>query len=466
MRMERVCIIGAGPSGIAAAKNILDQGFENITIYDRGSEVGGNWVFDADSGHSSVFETTHIISSRQYSEYADYPMPPNFPDYPGHRHLAAYFQDYARYFGLYGFIEFRTLVESCEKTSGGNWRVTTRQGRKRTSRIFDYLVVCNGHHWKPRYPSYPGRFTGKFIHSHDFKRAKPFAGKRVLVIGAGNSACDVAVETSRVSESTDISMRRGYWIVPKFLFGVPADHLHNRSERLLGFVPYRWRIRMLQWLLKLMNGPNRKYGMQEPDHMLTETHPTLNSELLYFVRHGEITVRPDVERFEGRTVVFNDGSQRTYDAIVCCTGFEISHPFFTPDLIDYSSGPVPLYLRMFPAEHDNLAYVGLFQTLGCIWPAAELQAKILARRMAGLWNPPPDLAAEIQKEVQHPDVVQLDTPRHTITVDYPRFRARLLRELPPDYISREPARRNAGAKAVSPRNAVRPVRHRARASGR
>lgn len=441
-RTARVCVIGAGPSGIAAAKNIIDEGFVNTVVYDRGHEVGGNWVFDADSGHSSVFETTHIISSRRFSQYDDYPMPEDYPDYPSHAQLAAYFQGYARHFGLYDHIVFHTLVTHCEKDDAGRWRVDVKDERSGDTRteIFDHLIVCNGHHWKPRWPTYPGRFSGRFIHSHDFKRAEPFRDQRVLVIGGGNSACDAAVETSRVSASTDISWRRGYWVVPKFLFGVPGDHLHNLVANRMGWLPAKLRLRALELLLRLINGPNSAYGLPDPDHPLGATHPTLNSELLYFIRHGEIKPRPDIARLDGHRVHFVDGSTGDYDTIIACTGFEIAHPFFDTDFIDYSQGPVPLYLKMIHPDHDNLAFIGLFQPLGCIWPAAELQAKIIARRMAGLWHPPADLHAAVRDELAHPDVQQLNTPRHTITVDYPVFRKKLLAELPPDYIRRDPAR--------------------------
>ena len=426
---ERVCVIGAGPSGIAAAKAVRDAGGYALTIYDRGKEVGGNWVFDADSGHSSVFETTHIISSKRYSQYEDFPMPDDYPDYPGHRHLADYFQAYARRFELYPHIRFETTVERCEPLAGDRWRVTTVRGGELSVEEFDWLFVANGHHWKPRMPSYPGAFAGRLLHSHDFKRAEPFRGQRLLVIGGGNSACDVAVETSRVAARVDLSWRRGYWIAPKFVFGAPSDHVHNSVFEKLHFLPWSWRARVHELALRILNGSNAAYGLPEPDHAFGATHPTLNSELLYFIRHGEIRPRPDLARYDGDEVVFTDGQRVAYDAIIACTGFVIAHPFFAPSVIDFSRGPVPLYLRMLHAEHPRLFFIGLFQPLGCIWPAAELQAKLAVRRMRGAWQPPADLRAAIEHELAHPDVPQLETPRHTITVDYPAFRRRLLAAL-------------------------------------
>jgi Flavin-binding monooxygenase-like len=428
--LPSVCVIGAGPSGLPAIKNLVDAGLD-VVAYERGREVGGNWVFDPEPGHSSVFETTHIISSRRYSEYEDFPWPPGTADYPGHAQLAGYFRGYAERFGLHTYIRFRTLVISAVPAEEGGFWVTTRSEVDGTEeRVhFDKLVVANGHHWKPRWPEYPGTFTGRMMHSHDFKRAAPFAGQRVLVIGGGNSACDVAVETSRVSARTDLSWRRGYRIVPKFLFGQPVDHLDHLARRYLRFVPRALRMAGHQRLLDLMNGPNRLYGLPEPDHAFGSTHPTLNSELLYSIRHGDVHPRPDIARYDGSRVHFRDGTVEEYDAIIACTGYTIAHPFFDRAFIDYSEGPVPLYLRMIHPTLDDLVFIGLFQPLGCIWPGAELQSKLVARWWTGRWSPPKDRQAAIARELAHPDLPQVDSPRHTITVDEPTFRSRLQREL-------------------------------------
>lgn len=427
----RIAVIGAGPSGIAAVKNLLDAGFTDVVCFDRNSAVGGNWLFRLDSSHSSVFETTHIISSKTLSEYHDFPMPSWYPDYPSHQQLAKYFQSYADHFRVTERVRFDSDVLRIEPIDGSRWTITVRGGGGECTETYDAVVVANGHHWRPRMPTYPGTFSGTLLHSHDFKRAAPFAGQRVLVIGGGNSACDVAVETARVSAVTDLSWRRGYWIVPKFLFGKPSDVVGQRTQ----WLPRAVRLKLNQFLLRALQGANRDYGLPEPDHAFGATHPTVNSELFYALRHGHITPRTDISRFDGKTVHFSDGSGAEYDVIIACTGYWIAHPFFAADVADFSNGPVPLYLRMFPARYPTLSFVGLFQPLGCIWPAAELQAKVLARRLRGAWEPPRDLEAAIADELAHPDYPQLDTPRHTITVDYHMFKARLLKQLPPNWRS-------------------------------
>jgi len=436
----RIAVIGAGPSGITALKNLLDQGLDAVT-FDRNEEVGGNWIYSENESHSSVFETTHIISSKTLSQYEDFPFDefdPETADYPSHEVLRNYFQAYARKFNLYPFIRFGTMVKECKWIDDLNWQITTEKDGIETTEQFTHLVVANGHHWKPRYPEYPGEFTGEFLHSHHFKKAAPFAGKRVLVIGGGNSACDVAVETSRVSAYTAISWRRGYRIVPKFFFGKPSDKVAEQTK----WLPVKVRGFFNQLLLKVMLGDNKAYGLRPITEPFGATHPTINDELLHKIRHGKVKPRLDIKRFEGKKVIFEDGKTEEYDSIIACTGYWLTHPFFEKDFIDYSSGPVPLYLKMFHPKITNLYFIGMFQPLGCIWPGAELQSKLMAQELIGKWKRPKNIEALCEREVTDPHYKQVNTPRHTITVDFHLFVKDLKKELPKDYVSKRPIVRN------------------------
>jgi hypothetical protein len=424
---KRVCVIGAGPSGIAAARNCVEFGID-VVVFERGDKVGGNWVFNATSGHSSVYDNTHNISSKAWSEYEDFPMPAGYPEYPRHDQLQSYFESYAKHFSVYEHIRFRHTVTHVTREADGRWRVQYLDDKQSEhGDTFDALMVANGHHWDPRYPEYPGKFTGKFMHSHDFKRATDdWRGKRVLVIGAGNSACDVAVETARLASKVCLSMRRPQWFLPKFLFGVPVDVYAAR----FGWVPTRLRQRLFGITLKLLQGSYKNYGLPAPTRPAGTQHPTLNSDLLDFIRHGRVKPCPAVKALHGDDVEFDDGTREAFDIICACTGFWISFPFFDKSFVDFRNAErVPLYRLMMHAQYPNLYFIGLFQPLGCIWPLADYQAKLACAEIVGRYHRPDDMQAAIQREVAHPHTDFERTARHSTEVDYHAFRRELREEL-------------------------------------
>ena len=413
---KKICVIGAGPSGITAIKNIVEAGFQ-VKAFDFNSDVGGNWIYNDKETHSSVFETTHIISSKSLSQFEDFHFSDNVADYPSHDELRQYFQSYAKNFSLYKYIQFNTLVKKCERLEDNNWEVTTSYKNKESVEVFSDLVVCNGHHWKPNVPKYSGNFNGSLIHSHNYKKASPFKNKNVLVIGGGNSACDVAVETSRVSNKTFLSWRRGYRIIPKFFMGKPSDVFASY----MSFLPISIRSKLAGFLAYLTNGSNSNYGLLKPEHKFGETHPTINSELLYKIRHGKIFPKNDINFLKDDYVYFKDGSQEKIDVIIACTGFVLSHPFFNKNFIDYTKGPVSLYLKMFHPDYDNLFFIGMFQPFGCIWPGSEQQSKLLSLALQNKWKRPKNIIDLCKKETKNPHIKQIKTDRHRITVDYHQF---------------------------------------------
>jgi len=425
---KRVCVIGAGPSGIAAAKNCVLAGFD-VVVFEKGDKVGGNWVFDARTGHSSVNENTHIISSKTWSEYEDFPMPADYPDYPGHRQLQAYFESYARHFGVYDKIRFNNAVQKITRLPEGGWKVEFTDGEG-TGDVeqFDVLMVANGHHWNPKYPDYPGSFSGKFMHSHDFKAIDDsWRGKKVLVVGGGNSACDVAVEAARVAEKVCLSMRSPQWFIPKFIFGMPADVFAASTPQ---WVPVAIKQRVLQMMLRILQGPYSRYGLPQNVNPPLSHHPTLNSDLLDFIRHGRIKPRPAIRQLLGEEVEFVNGEREAFDIICACTGFWTTFPFFDKSFIDYQNvAKVPLYRKMMHPDYRDLYFIGLFQPVGCIWPLADYQAKLACLELLGRYRRPDDFKTAIQNEIDHPHYDFEGGQRHAMEVDYHAFRNELRQEL-------------------------------------
>jgi hypothetical protein len=426
-QLKRVCVIGAGPSGLAAAKNCVQAGLP-VTVFEKNDKVGGNWVFNAATGHSSVYENTHIISSKALSEYEDFPMPADYPDYPSHVQLQAYFESYARHSGAYERIRFRHAVNSAVRTPDGLWQIgyTDPDGGAHTD-TFDVLMVANGHHWHPKHPQYPGEFTGAYMHSHDFKGIDDsWRGQSVLVIGAGNSACDIAVEAARLAKDVFLSMRSPQWFVPKFMFGRPSDV----TGAGLNFLPRKAKQWLMTGMLRLIQGSYRKYGLPENVKPVLSHHPTLNSDLLDFIRHGRITPKPAITRFDGGWVEFVDGSRQRYDRVCAATGFWISFPFFDRSFIDFQHAEkVPLLLKMMHAEYDNLYFIGLFQPTGCIWPLADYQALLACAEILGRYRRPADMQQAIAREMNHPHYRFDGGSRHATQVDFHMLRDELRAEL-------------------------------------
>lgn len=408
----RIAIIGAGCSGLAAIKVLAENGLTNLVCFEKNDQIGGNWVFTASESHSSVCETTHIISSKWLSHYSDFAMPADYPDYPSHQQVLAYFQAYAQKFGLEKYIRFNAEILKAEKIEGERWRLHLNDG---SVEEFDCLLVANGHHSTPRHPSWAADFTGQYLHSHSFKNNKGFEGKRILVVGAGNSGCDCAVETSRVAAQVDISVRTPQYIVPKFFLGKPTDTF---AANML------WLPRPVQDVLhkisvRMQVGRYRYYGLPEPDFPPTRSHPTVNSEMLEKIRHGKVHPRPGIVRVEGRAVHFTDGSSAEYDTIIAATGYRIQFPFFDKNFINWEDATnVPLYLRMFHPEHKSLFFIGLVQPQGSVWPLSEAQSRLAAKVLKGQFSLPtnlPQLAAEEGKAVEREF---LKSPRHSVEVHF------------------------------------------------
>lgn len=419
----RVAVIGAGCSGITALKNCLEQGLD-ATCYEANGDIGGNWIYSEQESHSSVCETTHIISSKTLSEYLDFPMPEDYPDYPSHDQVLRYFRSYADHFGLRPRIRFNTRVERAELGGDQRWTLTFGDG---STEVFDYLLTANGHHHHPRHPEgIAENFSGRYLHSHNYKHNRSFEAERVLVIGSGNSGCDCAVEISRVAKTVDISIRRAHYIIPKFFLGKPADTFNKGLQYLPGFL----RAPLQKLSLRFQVGPYSAYGLEEPTEPVTKTHPTLNSELLYKIRHGKVHPRRGIRAVEGKTVWFTDGSQGEYDTIVAATGYKITFPFFEKAMINYEEADrIPLFLRMFHPDYPTLIFIGLFQPQGAIWPLSDMQSRVAAAYMTGDYVLPNDLAREAEADSDHIESEFARSKRHTIEVHYHAFKKRLEREL-------------------------------------
>lgn len=440
MSSPHVCIIGAGASGITAAQVLHARGI-SFDSFEAGSSVGGNWRYDNDNGMSSAYRSLHINTSRQMMEYAAYPMPDSLPDYPSHWDIANYFDDFVDHFGFRDKIRFRTEVTKVEPlpepdADGRRWEVTVRSrdnGRPGEPEVLRYtdVMVANGHHWDPRWPepAFPGSetFPGTQLHAHYYRTPDLFVGKRVLVLGIGNSATDIAVEASRVAARTVLAMRRGAHVVPKYMFGMPTDRL---TDSPLARGPLVLQQVAIGALVRLAQGKMTDYGLPEPDHAILHAHPTVSDDLLTRLGHGDIVVRPNIEEFKGSTVSFVDGTTEEIDVVVYCTGYKVSFPFFDERVIAAEDNHIDLYRRVVDPEHDGLFFIGLIQPLGSVMPLAEAQSEWVADLLTGDTTLPSreEMRAQITTYDESLRRRYVASKRHTIQVDAHKYMAELRRE--------------------------------------
>jgi dimethylaniline monooxygenase (N-oxide forming) len=428
---QKVCVIGAGSSGIASCQVLNARGIA-FDCFEKGSEVGGNWRYENDNELSSAYRSLHINTSRGLMAYRTYPMPDDYPDYPNHFQIARYFDDYVDHFALREKIRFRTEVLSVAPVDG-EWEVTVKsRDRDRESRRYRAVLVANGHHWDPRWPEPPfagsEQFEGEQIHVHHYREPEVLRDKRVLVLGIGNSATDIAVEASRIAETTFLAMRRGAYVMPKYLNGKPTD---EAASKLLTMMPLSVQRFVLGRMLGLTAGDMTAYGLPKPDHKLLEAHPTVSAELLSRLGHGDIGVKPNIDRFSGgRMIRFIDGSEEQIDLVIYCTGYKISFPFFEEDLVSASENRLPLYRRVVSVDHPGLYFVGLIQPLGAIMPLAEAQAEWVGDLLGGRGTlpTPSEMRDEISGAEKKMRKRYVASKRHTIQVDFQPYLRELRKE--------------------------------------
>jgi cation diffusion facilitator CzcD-associated flavoprotein CzcO len=364
-------VIGAGPMGLAVARNLqkLDIPFIGFDLH---ADVGGLW--DIANPHSTLYQSAHLISSKRMTEFAEFPMPDSVATYPHHSEVIAYFRAFADRFDLRRSYEFSTRVVSIEP-EGQQWRLVSEQQGLQQSRLFDGVLIANGTLHTPNQPALPGAFQGELLHSGQYRDPAVFDGKRVLIVGCGNSGADIAVDAVHRASHVDISLRRGYYFLPKFINGKPSDSLGGKIK-----LPRKLKQRLDGWMIRRIIGKPSDYGLPDPDYKLYESHPVMNSLLLHHLGHGDITPRRDIRAVEGRRVTFSDGQSAEYDLILQATGYLLDYPFIAREHLNWPAAldAPQLYMNVFHPQHDNLFMMGMIEATGLGWEGRNLQARLVA----------------------------------------------------------------------------------------
>ena len=359
---EKHLIIGAGfvGLGMAQALQAADIAYDQV---DASDDIGGNW-------HHGVYETAHIISSRKVTQFTHFPMPDSYPDFPSAQNMRDYLNAFATHFNLRRQIELKRSVSFVRPIVNNLWEVTFANGEQR---IYKGVLLCNGHHWCKRFPTFKGTFNGEIIHAKDYKRSDQLRGKRVLVIGGGNSACDIAAEAARVGAKCILSLRESVWFIPKSFAGVPV------SDLVQWWMPEWFQRLMAHTIIRLTFGSHAQYGLAKPNYQIFKKHPTLNNEVPYYIKHGRIIVKPAIHQLNGGTIEFVDGSVEACDLIVCATGYSVSYPFLPPELQRMEGAVVKCYSGAFLDDYKGLYYIGSGQARGGVGSLISAYGRFFTR---------------------------------------------------------------------------------------
>ncbi|XP_077963912.1 flavin-containing monooxygenase 5 isoform X1 [Gasterosteus aculeatus] len=430
---RRVAVVGGGSSGLACIKCCLDEGLQPV-CFESSDDIGGLWRFkeNPEADRASIYHSVIINTSKEMMCFSDFPIPAHYPNYMHNSLIMDYFRSYADHFQLSEHIRFNTTVLAVKQRSdfsrSGQWDVETQNRDGQLEKhIFDAVMICIGHHCHPHLPlqDFPGidSFTGKFFHSRDYKTPEQWRNKRVVVVGIGNSGGDIAVELSRVTKQLYLSTRRGAWILNRVGdSGLPLD---MQLPRLFTYVQNLVPSSLISSLVEKQVNQRFDHALYnlKPKHRLFSQHPTVNDELPNRILSGTVQVKPDVRRFLGSRVEFDDGSvAEDVDLVVFATGYRFSFPFLASHVVSVSENKAALYKYVFPPELERptLAVVGLVQPLGAVMPIAEMQARWATRVFKGCIKLP-SLASMLQDVRCKQEAMArryVTSQRHTIQVDY------------------------------------------------
>ena len=418
---KRAAVIGAGAAGLCTAKYLLARGVE-VVVYELGSRIGGLWVYENDNGIGPAYKSLHLNSEAAVTAYRDFPFPADGPLYPDHAEVSRYLEDYAARFDVARHIRFRSKVTGVT-AQGERWRVELADG---STDDFDAVIVASGHQGVPTHPPWKDEFSGEYLHSHTYRVPEPFRDKRVLVVGMGNSAVDIASDICVVTRSTTIAARSPVLVMPRMLFGVPTSRVLGRIEK--PWMPWPLRRTMRELLVWIVHGRMEQWGFVTPKK---RTHPTSHPALMSHFVWGRVKAKPGIESVKGNEIHFVDGSSATYDTVIAATGYAVDLPFLAPALRPVSGHQLELFLRVVHPTQRGLYFTGLFNVAGggnirMMDDQAEWIAELVCGDL-GL----PDAAA--MRKVMEEEQVYLrhhfpGSPRYALELDPGFYRRQLERQ--------------------------------------
>ncbi len=415
---NKIAVIGAGACGLCAAKYLSEAGFE-ITIFEIGTQIGGLWCFMNDNGRSSAYRTLHINTSRGVTRFHDLDFDTGVQAFPDHEDMHRYLTKYAERFGLVEKVRFQTQVVDIrpafdpQKAEMPIWRVVLEDG---TEEVFDSVVVASGHLTCPLHvPMFQNDFGGQYTHSHDYKGPEPFVGKRVCVVGVGNSACDMATDVCSTAENCVVVARSGVLILPKLFCGIPFTDITRKIQK--SWVPTWLRRKLTAWLTYLVHGSMTKLGFKPLDR---RAHVTSNGTIVTDIVYNRIKVKQGIRKIDGQTIYFVDGTSGEFDVLLAATGYLIDLPFISRDIVPLQDNRLELFKRIVQPNWPGLYLMGFFNTDTALNMVYEHQARWVRDIELGKAKLPPIaiMEADIAAKRQWVETHYKESPRHTIEEEH------------------------------------------------
>ena len=423
MAARKIAVIGAGAAGLCAAKHLLSKGIE-VVIYELGTRIGGLWVYENDNGLSGAYQSLHVNSENKVTAYKDFPFPDSAPIYPDHAQMAQYLVDYADQFNLKPHIRFRSKVTNVQQVAGGRWVVQLADA---SYQHFDAVVVASGHQGVPSHPPFAKDFTGEYLHSHAYRVPEPFIGKHVLVVGVGNSACDIASDICTVTASATMAARSPVLLMPRMFLGVPTSRVLGKLEK--PWMPWPIRRRMREMIARMAHGRMEQWGFVTPK---TRTHPAGHHLLIGHFIWNRISAKPGIEKISGDTVHFVDGSSNRFDTLIAATGYEVHLPFLSEALSPMRGRWLELFHQVVKPEVPGLYFLGFFNVSGGgnIRMMDDQAQWVAALEMGEVGLPSPQaMKRSILKERETVTRLYPDSPRYALELDPRGYRAALAGEM-------------------------------------
>lgn len=386
--MSRVAIIGAGPSGIAAARWLKSRGFES-RIFEAYSELGGQW--SASNPLSGVWPQMVTNTFLEATRFSDMAYPEGTALYPHNRQVRQYFEDYAKAFDLLDRIEFNTRLVSLEAAPGEGWALTLeRDGQERTEH-FPKVVVATGRFNKPTIPTIPGdgSFAGELgiIHSFDYKEPLSYQGKNVMVLGGAISSLEIASDLSMLgANNVYLAQRRQRYVNPKMVQGLPLEYImfsHERGRLALDD-PEGFAQDSQQKCMECAGDPSR-YGTPKPHPDFNKAGTTGSQHYLNLVAEGRVKPVDWPSKIDGTSVKVGEDTLEI-DGIIAGTGFALNLPYLTDEIAEtlkLSDSYIELDEFTLHPDLPGLAFLGLWSQAGSYPTPIEQQARYLTYVWSG-----------------------------------------------------------------------------------